>query len=82
MEAEDKIIVIKTFDTPAMAGLAKSKLDAFDIPCFLTEENMGSLYPFTRAGFSGIRLHVFDKDVERAKKVLEEDNMKDFSNQI
>lgn len=73
MKEEDKIIVIKTFDTPVMAGLAKSKLDAFGIPCFLTEENMGSLYPFSKAGFSGIRLHVFEKDELRAKEILEEE---------
>lgn len=71
MEASDKIIVIRTYDTPVMAGLAKAKLDAFDIPCFLTEENMGTLYPFSNAGFSGIRLHVFERDRERVEEVLD-----------
>lgn len=73
METEDKIVVVKTFDTPVVAGIAKSKLDAYGIPCFLSEENMGSLYPFSNAGFSGIRLHVFEKDKERAKEILEEE---------
>ena len=67
----DKIAVVQTFGTPSMAGLAKSKLDAYGIPCFLTEENMGTLYPFSHAGFSGIRLHVFQQDLERAREILE-----------
>lgn len=73
MEASEKIIVIRTYDTPVMAGLAKAKLDAFDIPCFLTEENMGTLYPFSNAGFSGIRLHVFEKDKEQAEEILDKE---------
>jgi len=66
--------VVKTFQTPALAGLAKSKLDAYGIPCFLSEENMGALYPFSMNGFSGIRLHVFKQDLERTKEILEEDS--------
>lgn len=79
MGAEEKITVIGTYDTPVMAGLAKAKLDAYGIPCFLTEENMGTLYPFTYAGFSGIRLHIFEQDVERAKEILEEEEMQGSS---
>lgn len=73
MTSAEKIVVVRTFDTPAMAGIAKAKLDAYGIPCFLSEENMGTLYPFTYAGFSGIRLHVFEQDLERVRELLEEE---------
>ncbi|MBY0435569.1 MAG: hypothetical protein K2U26_15815 [Cyclobacteriaceae bacterium] len=34
-----KIVVYQAYDTVMMANLAKTKLDAYGIPCFLTEEN-------------------------------------------
>ena len=75
MEGEEKIVVLETFDNPGLAGIAKSKLDAFGIPCFLSEEHMGTLYPFSHAGFSGIRLHVFEKDKHQAKEILDQKEM-------
>jgi DNA-directed RNA polymerase subunit RPC12/RpoP len=70
MEENDKIIVLKSFDNPIDASLAKSKLDAYGIPCFLSEENLGNLYPVHNPRFSGVRLHLFEHDVEQARQVL------------
>lgn len=72
MEEDDKIIVFKSFDTSMEASLAKTKLDAYGIPCFLTEENIANLYPIQNPKFSGVRLHLFLKDVEQAQQVLSE----------
>jgi hypothetical protein len=68
MQGNDKIIVFSQFDSVIDANLAKSKLDAFDIPCFLTEENMASLYQQSFA--IKVRLHIFEKDREEAAGVL------------
>ena len=67
---QDKIIIFDSFDTVVEANLVKTKLDAYGVPCFLTEENFTSLYPLRNAIFPGVRLHVFEKDVERVKEVL------------
>ena len=67
---DEKIVVFDSFDTVMQANLAKSKLDAYGVPCFLTEENFTGLYPIRNAIFPGCRLHVFEKDVERVKEVL------------
>lgn len=72
MEETEKIIVLKSFDNPIDASLAKSKLDAYGIPCFLSEENLGNLYPIQNPRFSGVRLHLFEHDVEQAKQVLDD----------
>lgn len=72
MEEDDKIIVLKSFDTSIKASLAKSKLDAHGIPCFLTEENLANLYPVQNPRFSGVRLHLFLRDFEQARQVLAE----------
>lgn len=67
---EDKIIILASFDTVVEANLAKTKLDAYGIPCFLTEENFTNLYPIRNAIFPGVRLHVFENDRQRAEEVL------------
>jgi hypothetical protein len=51
MEASEKIIVFQAFDTVMQANLAKTKLDAYGIPCFLTEENFTALYPLRKGIF-------------------------------
>jgi DNA-directed RNA polymerase subunit RPC12/RpoP len=68
---EEKIIVFRAYDTVVEANLAKTKLDAYGIPCFLTEEHMTSLYPIRNGIFPGTRLHIFEKDHDQVKDVLD-----------
>lgn len=68
MQDRDPIVVLRQFDSGIDANIAKSKLDANDIPCFLTEENMASLYQ--QALGIRVRLHVFEKDKEAAYRIL------------
>lgn len=70
MEASEKIIVFQAYDTVMQANLAKTKLDAYGIPCFLTEENFTALYPLRNDIFPGVRLHIFEKDLVEVKDVL------------
>jgi DNA-directed RNA polymerase subunit RPC12/RpoP len=71
-EERDKIIVFKNYDTSMEANLAKTKLDAYGIPCFLTNENLANLYPIQNQKFSAVRLHLFEKDAEQAILILNE----------
>ncbi len=73
MEEEEKIIIYKAYDTVILANLAKTKLDAYGIPCFLTEENFTNLYPLRNDIFPGVRLHIFEKDKDQADEVLREE---------
>jgi len=72
MEEEDKIIIYKSYDTVVLANLAKTKLDAYGIPCFLTEEHFTNLYPIRNDIFPGVRLHIFEKDKAQADEILRE----------
>ncbi len=74
MDDRDQIIVYKAFDTAVEANLAKTKLDAYGVPCFLTEENFTNLYPLRNDIFPGVRLHLFEKDRERAEEILREES--------
>lgn len=70
-EKQEPIIVYRSFQNSMDGNLAKAKLDAYGIPCFLTEENLANLYPIQNPRFS-VRLHIFEKDYEQAHEVLSE----------
>lgn len=68
----EKIIVFRAYDTIVEANLAKTKLDAYGIPCFLTGENFVGLYPIRNEVFPGVRLHIFEMDFDQVKETLTE----------
>jgi hypothetical protein len=70
MEENDKIVLLKAFDLAIDANLAKTKLDAHGIPCFLTNENMAGIYPIPVSTHFEVRLMVFENDVLRANEIL------------
>lgn len=72
MKGED-IIVLCKFDTLIEANIVKTKLDANDIPCFLSDENLTNLINHHLSG--GIRLHIFAQDKERATQLLQKDHL-------
>jgi hypothetical protein len=71
-EVAEKIVVFDSYDTVIQANLVKTKLDAYGIPCFLSEENFTTWYPFRNQLFPGVRLHVFERDILQVKEILEE----------
>lgn len=73
-DVNDKIIVFDAYDTVVAANLVKTKLDAFGIPCFLTDEYITSLYPIRNDIFPGIRLYIFQQDLQRAKEIMSDIN--------
>lgn len=77
MQDHDDIVVLQRFDNVIEANIAKSKLDAYGVPCFLTEENMASLYPgASNMMNSNVRLHIFRHDLERARQVMGENALR------
>lgn len=70
-EKEEPLVVLETFNNVAMAGIAKSKLDAYGIPCMLTDETATVLYPLP---FTGVRLQVLASDASEARRILDEEN--------
>ena len=76
MTERDEIIVLRKFETSIEANIVKSKLDAYGIPCFLTEENMANLYPGASSLMNfNVRLHFFSCDMEKAHHILEEKHL-------
>ena len=69
-EKEGKVVVYQTYENSIQASLVKTKLDAYGIPCFLSEENFGSIFPFKNNAFGGVRLHIFENDRPRVTEIL------------
>jgi hypothetical protein len=69
----DKIIVLKQFESVMDANLAKTKLDAHGIPCFLSNENIACLYPMPNLLATQARIHIFENDKDQAQEVLREE---------
>jgi hypothetical protein len=72
---QEEIIVFRQFENAIDASIAKSKLDAYGVPCFLTEENITNLYPGQHYLPFRVRLHVFKKDVGQAEELLHESHL-------
>lgn len=72
---DNDIVVFRNFENSIDANIAKTKLDAYGVPCFLTEENMANLYPGQSFTAFKIRLHLFAEDRERATQILAGDEL-------
>ncbi len=73
MSKEEEIVTFETFYDPILAEIIRTKLEANGIPCFLADENMGSIYPVYNQGGGGIKLKVFARDVEKCKEIIADD---------
>jgi hypothetical protein len=71
---EGKVVVYETFETAIKANLAKTKLDAYGVPCFLSDENLAGTFPLNYFSMGQVRLHIFEDDTDRVREVLEEEN--------
>jgi len=74
MEGKKRIIVLQTFNNHIEANIIKTKLDAYGIPCFLSQENVTLLTTHLLSG--GIRLHIFEEDQEQVVQLLTEEYIK------
>ncbi len=72
---EDQIIVHSTYYNPIEANIVKGRLEASDIPCFLTDENVATIQPLYNQAIGGVKLNVFEKDVVRINELLAENDL-------
>ncbi|WP_210513844.1 putative signal transducing protein [Hymenobacter terricola] len=70
MSSPDSVVFLESFYEPMAANLARTRLEAAGIPCFLSNENLVSIMPLYSPITGGVRLHVRQRDVEEALEVL------------
>ena len=65
------LITIANFPYPIDANLAKTRLEAEGIDCFLINEHITGLNWFWVPAIGGVGLQVRESDAERAMEILE-----------
>lgn len=68
---KDRTIVLMDFATLGEASIVKGALESNNIPCFLSNENNPLTGNVVSDSLGGIRLHIFEKDKEKAEEVME-----------
>lgn len=66
----DKTIIFRTFSNITDATFAKELLLQNGLECFISNEFGNQLYPIFGSSVSGIYLHIFADDEEKAKEIL------------
>jgi hypothetical protein len=71
----DKIVVYQAFIDPIHANIVKGLLDSYGIECFLSDENIVMLNAVYSPAVGGVKLHVFDKDIDQINDLLQSQNI-------
>ncbi|PWS31775.1 putative signal transducing protein [Pedobacter paludis] len=70
----DTTIVYSTFYNPIEANIIKSRLEDSGFSCFLADENVSTIQPLYNQAIGGVKLIVFERDVDEINQLLAEDN--------
>jgi hypothetical protein len=66
----DKIVVYQSYIDPNKAYIDKGLLDSCEIECFLSDENMVALNAMYSPAIGGMKLHVFERDINRITEIF------------
>jgi len=78
-EQDDKIITFENYYDVMLAHIVRSKLEDNGIPCFIADENTISANPLYNQAVGGIKLKIFERDLEKCRAILaEEGNLHDL----
>nr|WP_294950033.1 DUF2007 domain-containing protein [uncultured Mucilaginibacter sp.] len=70
----DKIITFESYYDPMLAHIIRTRLEDAGIDCFMADENTIGAQPFYNQAIGGIKIKIFERDLERCREVLSEDN--------
>jgi hypothetical protein len=67
---DDKIVTLDTFYDPMLAEIIRTRLEANGISCFIADNNTIGANPFFNQALGGVKIKVFEHDVDRCKAIL------------
>lgn len=70
----DRTTVYRTYYNPMEANIIRAKLEDAGFACFLADENVATLNPLYNQAIGGVKLVVFERDVEAIDQLLQEDS--------
>lgn len=68
---EDKLVVLKFYDTVVEAEVDLNVLQTNNIDCTLDADDTGMLYPIFSENEHRIKVYVFEKDLDLAMQLIE-----------
>jgi hypothetical protein len=81
MQPEDKIITFESYRDPMLAHIIRTKLEANGIPCFIEDDHMAGLNALYSQS-TGIKLNIFERDLEKCRLILAEDTEYDLEEHV
>jgi hypothetical protein len=72
-QTEDKIITFESYYDPMLAHIIRTKLEDNGIHCFIADENMIGANPLYNQAVGGVKLKIFERDLQQCKDILAED---------
>ena len=73
MNTDDKIVTFESYYDPMLAHIVRTRLESNGIPCFIADENTVGANPLYNQAIGGVKLKVFEKDVDRCHEILAAD---------
>jgi hypothetical protein len=69
-QTQDKIITLEQYYDPMLAHIIRTRLEDNGIPCFIADDNIISANPIYNNAVGGIKLKIFERDLERCREIL------------
>lgn len=73
MKTDDKIVTFESYYDSMLAHIVRTRLEANGIPCFIADENTIGANPLYNQAVGGVKLKVFEKDIEKCRLILASD---------
>lgn len=74
MYETDKIVTLESYYDPMLAEIVRGRLEAEGISCFIADGNVVSAQPLYNNAVGGIKIKVFERDLEKCREVIVRDN--------
>jgi hypothetical protein len=68
---DDKIVTFASYYDPMLAHIIRTRLEANGIACFVADENTIGANPLYNQAVGGVKLKVFERDLERCREILD-----------
>ena len=75
MMKNDRIVIYQSYMDPVNANIVKGLLNSYGIECFLSDENMATIYSQYNQAIGGVKLNVFEKDIDQINTLLQAENI-------
>lgn len=70
MHDNDKIVTLESYYDPITAEIIRGHLEAEGISCFIADGNIVAAQPFYANAVGGVKIKIFEKDLERCREIL------------